>query len=703
MSTLIAKVWYDLWQDKSRTIQVVLVIALGAIGIGLVIGGRNLIANTINEQWTLANPANIKVSVSPPLNDQQLGDLERIDGVAEIEGLLSSSVEFRVLGETEWQNGLLNSRDDYADQKMEVEKLISGQWPGRNDVSVVRTADELYGVNEGDVLEIRYDDKVRQYPVTGVMKPVGPFPVVFVGALPMYVTRDTFSQITGRDTYNLVQTRDIAWDPARAEAADLTMQDYFERNDIDSAGLGFPFQRRIVPPNVPPAAELLNALFLILGVIGVIIIILGIFLVYNSVSAIVSQQVSQIGVMKAIGASSWQVLSSYLALVLAYGLLAVAVSVPVGGLAARGLENIFINLLNLDPTPFIIDPLAVTVQVAICLIAPLIAALVPLRTGMTITVREAISTYGLAGAAGLVERLVARAQRIPYSILLVISNTFRNQRRSLLIGVTLVVAGVIFMMVMGVNDATAYTFDGKLASIHNYQVTLSFEQLQREAKAEEIAASVPGVTASEGWLVVGGKARPVSQAESEVTDARVSLFGQPANTDLYRPEVLEGRWLTPADEYSAVVHSQLAAEKGWSVGDTVTFEDANGRESDWEIVGTHFDPAISSSIHVPLASIQREQGAVNRVNTFWAQTADISPAGQTAVAEALIAAFEGRGVKISSGSTFGENTIAAITSQRRRRLQPHHHPAGDHGCDYRPGRWRRSQRCYRSECAGTAP
>ena len=43
MIGLLRKVWFELWSNKSRTIQVVMVIALGAIGIGLVIW-RNWIA-----------------------------------------------------------------------------------------------------------------------------------------------------------------------------------------------------------------------------------------------------------------------------------------------------------------------------------------------------------------------------------------------------------------------------------------------------------------------------------------------------------------------------------------------------------------------------------------------------------------------------------------------------------------------------------
>ena len=67
MLTLLSKVWFELWQDKSRTIQVTLVIALGAIGVGLVVGGRNLVAGTIAESWKLAQPPHIELSVSPPL------------------------------------------------------------------------------------------------------------------------------------------------------------------------------------------------------------------------------------------------------------------------------------------------------------------------------------------------------------------------------------------------------------------------------------------------------------------------------------------------------------------------------------------------------------------------------------------------------------------------------------------------------------
>ena len=103
MITLLAKVWFDLWGDKSRTLQVVMVIALGSIGIGLVVGGRNLIVESVNSGYEGAEPATIKLSVNPPLTQGQLERVGKIEGVNQIEGLYSGSVEWRLSDDEEWK------------------------------------------------------------------------------------------------------------------------------------------------------------------------------------------------------------------------------------------------------------------------------------------------------------------------------------------------------------------------------------------------------------------------------------------------------------------------------------------------------------------------------------------------------------------------------------------------------------------------
>lgn len=659
MSGLLTKVWFDLWNDKSRTMQVVLVIALGAIGIGLVIGGRNLIAGSVLTGWQSAEPPHIKLNVNPPLTSDQIERLGRIEGINEVEGLYSAPVEWRFVGEEAWQTGFLNGRDDYQAQKMALDGLLAGEWPGRNTIGVGKISVGPSQVGVGDTVELRFGDNVRQFPVVGQLDPVGPTPVF---QETFYVDGRTFTRLTGIDTYNLVQARDttnVPFDFAAAEATDLRIQAYFEDIDVDSFGLGFPAPVRITSPDETPAEDVLNALFLLLGLLGAIVIILGVFLVYNSISAIVSQQVDQIGVMKAIGADSRQVVFSYLLLVLAYGFFAALVAIPIGGLAATGIQLFFAQFLNLEIFELSVDPTAIVVQVIICFIAPLLAAIIPLRSGMKITVREAISTYGLTGAIGLVDKLVAKAKNVPYIILLTIGNTFRNRRRVLVIEFALVVAGTIFMMVIGLNDATNYTFGNKLAEVQNYQVTFDTAQPERTRLLEEIAQNVAGVTAVESWLLQAATIRPVTQLESDVEDARVTVYGQPADTTFYQPELINGRWLMPADTKALVISQRLSEEQNWLVGDVVTLENGNGRTIDTQIVGIIFDPASNSSVHLPLETLQREWRNVGLSNKINVQTTETDAAAQLQAAEALTQAYTSAGINLAPANA---NTIAEITA-----------------------------------------
>ena len=659
MFGLLRKVWFDLWDDKTRTLQVVLVIALGAIGIGLVIGGRNLIANSVLEGWQAAEPPNIKLTVNPPLTSDQLERLGRIEGVAQVEGLYSAPIEWRFSGEEEWQTGVLNGRDNYQEQQMALDGLVDGQWPTRNTVGIGQISVGPSNVAIGDTVELRFGDTVRTLPVVGQLDPVGPTPVF---QETFYADGRTFTRITGIDTYNLIQTRgplDVPFDFAASEATDLRIQAYFEEIGVDSVGLGFPAPVRITPPDETPAEDVLNALFLLLGLLGAIVIILGVFLVYNSISAIVSQQVDQIGVMKAIGADSWQVVSSYLILVLAYGALAALVAIPIGALAATGIQLFFAQFLNLEIFDITVDPTAILVQIAICIIAPLIAAIIPLRGGMKITVREAISTYGLSGAIGFVDRMVAKLKRLPYTAILTIGNTFRNRRRVLVIEIALVVAGSIFMMVMGLNDATNYTFGNKLAEVQNYQVTFTTDQLERSQALEDVSLSVAGITAVETWLVQSASARPITQLESDVEDARVTVYGQPPETTFYQPEIVDGRWLEAADTNNVVISQRISEEQEWLVGDVVTLENVNGRSLNAAVVGIIFDPASNNSVHLPLETLQREWRNVGLTNLINIQTADTSAEAQLAVADSVALAFEQSGIGLAPANA---NTIAEITA-----------------------------------------
>ena len=57
MGVLWDKVWRDLWENKGRTIQVVLIIAVGTFAIGMIIGTRQFMITGMQMSWRHVLPA----------------------------------------------------------------------------------------------------------------------------------------------------------------------------------------------------------------------------------------------------------------------------------------------------------------------------------------------------------------------------------------------------------------------------------------------------------------------------------------------------------------------------------------------------------------------------------------------------------------------------------------------------------------------
>ena len=164
------------------------------------------------------------------------------------------------------------------------------------------------------------------------------------------------------------------------------------------------------------ADRLIDTVVLILTGFGVIILLLSGFLVVNAMSALITQQIPQIGVMKLIGARRRQIIALYLATVLVYGLLAVAVALPLAGLTSRFLmRDLVAPLLNVMPESYAVPlPLTVT-QVAVGLLLPVLAGLAPVLRGTRITTQQALSDVGVGSGnygRGLIERLLGKLQKV---------------------------------------------------------------------------------------------------------------------------------------------------------------------------------------------------------------------------------------------------------------------------------------------------
>ena len=358
----------------------------------------------------------------------------------------------------------------------------------------------------------------------------------------------------------------------------------------------------------------------ILLVFGAIALFVGSFTIANTFTITVAQRTKELALVRAIGASRRQVLGSVVVEAAVIGLFAAAAGL-LGGLGvARGLMWIFASFgLDFPDASLVIQSSTVIAAFVVGIGVTVISALVPARRAATVAPIDAMrdasiestgtprkhlvagTLLAVVGAYGLIRgvvsteaplvglgsvatflavlalgpllvRPVSRVLAAPMRRLgaagrLAAANADRNPRRSastaaaLTIGVTLVAGATMF----------ASTASASIRGDANDLVVA-------DAVVRPIGTNpgLPGDVTTLASTVEGAAVRPLHQLSARVDDSMETLGG----FDLADAErfvdvtVLDGEITDAAD--SVAVGDDLAADRGWTVGDQVGVDFPDG-------------------------------------------------------------------------------------------------------------------------------
>jgi putative ABC transport system permease protein len=394
------------------------------------------------------------------------------------------------------------------------------------------------------------------------------------------------------------------------------------------------------------AWSITQGIFFVLSTLGYMTVVLSAFLIINTITAIMTQQTRQIGIMKAVGGGNSQIFVMYVVLVLGFGLVALLLALPLAGSSASTMGGGMAAYLNFNTLPFKMYPGAVLQQAIVALVIPLLAALWPLSNSIRITVREAISDYGIGGNAKPKKSSVGRgALIIPRPMRLSLRNVFRRKLRLGLTLFSLVLGGAIFI---GVYNMWA-SFDKTIEDIQGYflaDINLSFQRGYRFEEVAKMAQSIPGVSSVEGWFEFPGTLK----TGNESSGTQILFVAPPSTSTLIDPIITTGRWLQTGDENAIVIGNHLLQVfPELKVGDWLTIE-INGRETKWHIVGTY---TITGNVSPPLLYVNYEYlsqvlGLPGQVYSLRVLTDAHDAASQKRVNDQLLQLFEQRGIQVGS-------------------------------------------------------
>jgi putative ABC transport system permease protein len=662
MSVIWRKVWFDLWHNKVRTLLSVLSIASGVFAIGVIFGMSDKMLGGMDAAHQAVTPSAINMFMTSFVSRDDALALRSVKGVLDVEPYNIIVVRYKVNPQDDWKQGQIVMRDDYDRQRNDIVQLKSGSWPAGNAIGIERLASKYIKIGVGDRVTLRVDNTEHEYPIGGLVRHPFVPPPDFGGPPYFFMNGEQLKRFNvPLDHFGslLIRITPYSADYAKVVAADI--KDRLAKQGVGVAATIYQ------DPTKHWGRMYVEGMTLVMQLLAVISLFMSVVLVFNTLTALITQQTDQIGIIKAIGGRATTVVKVYLTGVLAYGLLALIIALPLGTFTSFGITQWFLNLFNIDYSTFDVSTQAIELQAIAALAVPLLAGLIPVLSAAGITVRQAIASYGIGGDFGSswLDRAVERisAKLLPSHYATALGNMFRRKGRLILTLLVLISAGTMFLLVMTLSSSITLTLD-EVFMRRKFDVTMSFREPQRLERLTEIGAATPGVDRVEAWFTQSASIL-VNGERTKEAGLGAQLIGLPIDGDFYRERLIAGRWLLPGDGHAIVINRDTADKNNIHVGDTVTLDLGELGKSDWQVVGLYqiiFNDEFSSdAIYAPRDAVYRATNKYNRVTLLHVRTTDHSESFVNGVAAQIKGGLERGNLKLNYSQTEIEIKQSAIS------------------------------------------
>jgi putative ABC transport system permease protein len=621
------KVQGDLFAHKVRTALVVLSIAVGIFAVAVVLGGRAVLIREFETSFAASDPTNATLSTAP-FDDHVLKKVAEWSGVAAADGRQVATVRYRVIPAAE-----AAALDDAALKKLETQRgRPSGStvdqrtldvvgikdfaniavdrfapepgasWPPKvGEILLERSALQTGQYNVGDLILVEKADGTRSaLRLAGFVHDINSMPAMFVGRATGFVAWDTLPRLGLPQSYNQLSIKVRGRDLTRVTASRVAVS---VRDDLLSGAGVRVFATNVPEPGSHFLGDIFKAISVLLLALGILSLGLSGFLVVNTISSLMAQQVKQVGIMKAVGGTVSQITSMYLTLVAIYGVLALLVAIPLGTWAGNWFVDFAAGMLNFKIHSYQVPLDVIAIEVAVGILVPVAAALLPVLFGTRIPVARALRQTGVDAKSfgtGIVDRALGLLRGLPRPVALSLRNTFLRKGRLVLTLTTLALASAVVMSVLSTRASMLNTV-AEADVTWRYDVVAGFSQPVNADAVARVIKRVQGVKTVDSVAV----AYPSFKRPDGSENQRLVQFGIDPDTTLLKPKLSEGRWFTPGTPGEIVLASDVIRdEPQLKVGDTMDLKVLNSTQT-YKIVGV-----VSGQLQGPI--IYQDRAAMDK-------------------------------------------------------------------------------------------
>ena len=638
------KILRDLWVNKARSLLIVLAVTVGVSAFGLMISGSIVLEQNLKDVYAATNPAHTILTLQS-FDDGLISKVRDLPYIYDVQARRSTQARLET-SPGKWLNLDLSSVPNF--NAISINRLSPASDAPQGSILFEESLQNIAQVGESAKLKMLNGEE-HMLKVAGYVNDLSILPAGISLIGNGYISMATAESLGLPTDYNrmYVRFKDVS-SRADIERKLTLLTGYLESQDY------VVYSAPIPQPDKYVLGGNMTSVLLILQTLGLLTLILSALLVTSVMSAVIAQQIPQIGILKSIGARFRQMMVMYFQQVLAFGLVALLFAVPLGLVGAYFLASGVAGTLNFHVPHFYLPSFTLLLQAGSALLIPLLASSIPIVAGARMTIHDAMSGYksGEYARLGWPGRTI---RNLPQLVNISLRNAFRRKGRLALTFAALVLAGAMFIAVLGIRRSLGQAVADIQGSL-NYDVGVNFDQPYPVTLMNDKAMKVDGINNVETWLIAD--ARIVF--EEQWLSGSILIQGVPVDTTMAKPGVIAGRWLEPNDKYALFVNSDfLALSSDLHVGSKVKLR-VGGADHEWTIIGVSARSIIPTAyVHYnDLAALTSLSDFANRLVV---DTESNTPEYQARVQTDLSAALDLAGLQVAHADITTEAKEAAAS------------------------------------------
>lgn len=560
MQKTVKHILRDLTRDKHRAVLSMLALIIGMAAFGIILFCYNIIVREIPEVYQETQPASASLMVSQ-VDDELYNIIEDYSGISDFQ--ISGYYNFRVKAGEEWKTLELFADLDYPERVYNKPGLLTGTLSlNANEALIEGDAISIANADVGDSVSVMLDNsEIKEVTLTGSVNDLSVHPATMHNVVYLYVGFETLEEwglLPNKIEYVVSGEK---YDRENILQVSNELIDLLESRGYPVSSL----QVEDTPGESMHMEEYQGALFL-LQIFSIIALIFGCMIMSNLISGILSNQIRQIGIIKAIGGTYRSIVTAYFLALLLITVVAAAISAAIALLVSGRLAEFLLGIGNMIPDSTKVSGSIQAVFGVTIFLLPLLTAAFPLAKGLRISVKEAVSDYGINNQ--IISGKGVEISFLSRPVLLSLRNMFRRKGRFLLNVVILTFAGSLFIAVLS-NLITVQNAINESVGMLNYDYEMTVTGQVEEERISELADEAEEISAYEVWKEATAWHL---YGDGQIGNA-YSLISPEDSSAMIEPVMISGRWIEDHEQNQVVVtEGFLENESQYELGDTIEFQ-----------------------------------------------------------------------------------------------------------------------------------